>query len=137
VPADGLAFGRVDACARVEAAFEQLAAAGSPVDLVILSGDLADRGDESAYARLRSVLAPGVRTLGARLLVVPGNHDDVGLLRSVLLELEPGDGPLDSVIRIGGDTSDRTRLERAGCRSRRGERRSAPVAHGRARTACG
>jgi len=50
VPADGWAFGRVDACARIEAAFELPAAAGWPVDLVILSGDPADRGEETARA---------------------------------------------------------------------------------------
>jgi 3',5'-cyclic AMP phosphodiesterase CpdA len=100
--ADGRLFGVVDACARVEAAFEMLDAAGWRVDLVVLSGDLADRGEAPAYARLRSVLAQGLDRLEARVIVVPGNHDDVRLVRSILLGLDPGSGPLDSVVRLGG-----------------------------------
>jgi len=102
VPADGWAFGTVDACARVEAAFAVLAETRLRVDAVVLSGDLADRGELAAYTKLRSVIARGLASLGAELLVVPGNHDEVSLVRSVLLEQESADGPMDSVLRIGG-----------------------------------
>ena len=42
-----------------------------------------------------------MRSLGARLLVIPGNHDDRRLLRSSLLGLPAGDDPMDSVLHVG------------------------------------
>jgi 3',5'-cyclic AMP phosphodiesterase CpdA len=95
-------YARVDPSKRVQAAFDALVAAKWEVDVVVLSGDLADRGEAAAYDRLRSIVGHGLAQLGAQLLVVPGNHDDVGRIRSVLLGLEPGDGPLDSVVHAGG-----------------------------------
>jgi 3',5'-cyclic AMP phosphodiesterase CpdA len=109
--ADDRLYARVDPCERIEAAFDALVAANWEVDVVVLSGDLADRGETAAYERLRSVVGHGLARLGAQLLVVPGNHDDVGRVRSILLELERHDGPLDSVVRaeelrvIGLDSS--------------------------------
>jgi 3',5'-cyclic-AMP phosphodiesterase len=102
VPADGYLFDRVDACARVQACFEMIAAAGCFPEVLVLSGDVADTGDAQAYARLRPVIDAGLRRLGAKLLVVPGNHDDVGLLRAHLLGQEPETGALDAVVRAGG-----------------------------------
>jgi 3',5'-cyclic-AMP phosphodiesterase len=102
VPAGGYLFDRVDTCARVEACIEMIAAAGCLPELLVLSGDLADRGEAEAYARLRPVVEAGLRRLDANLLVVPGNHDDVALLRTHLLGEEPHSRPLDSVVRVGG-----------------------------------
>ena len=100
--ADAQLYARVDPYERIQAAFDALVAANWQVDVVVLSGDLADRGEAAAYDRLRSVIARGRELLGAQLMVVPGNHDDVGRVRSILLGLEPRDGPLDSVVRAKG-----------------------------------
>lgn len=70
--------------------------------LVVVSGDLADRAEPEAYARLRRILSDARERLGAELLVVPGNHDDVGSVRSLVLELDPSDEPLDSVVYLDG-----------------------------------
>jgi 3',5'-cyclic-AMP phosphodiesterase len=103
VPAGGLLFGRVDAAARVEAAVEMLVSAGCSVDLLILSGDQADRGEADAYERLRPVLADALRQLGAPLLVVPGNHDDLGLLRTLVPDgAERVPTRWYTVVRVGG-----------------------------------
>jgi 3',5'-cyclic AMP phosphodiesterase CpdA len=95
-------FDRVDACARVQASVELMAAAGCSPDVLVLSGDLADHGEAEAYSRLRPVIEAALRRLGAKLLVVPGNHDDLALLRTHLLGREPEPGPLDEVVWVGG-----------------------------------
>jgi 3',5'-cyclic AMP phosphodiesterase CpdA len=102
VPADGFLFDRVDARARVQASFDMIAAAGCSPDVLVLSGDLADRGEAEAYVRLRPVIDAALRRFDAKLLVAPGNHDDRALLRVHLLGRDPERGPLDEVMRIGG-----------------------------------
>jgi Icc protein len=102
IPRDGFLFDRVDACARVQASVEMMAAAGCHPDVLILSGDVADRGEAESYVRLRPVIGAALDRFGARLLVAPGNHDDVALLRAHLLGREPAHGPLDEVVRVGG-----------------------------------
>ena len=88
VPAEGFPFDRVDACARVQASIEMVAAAGCIPDVLVLSGDVANQGEAEAYVRLRPVIDAAQR-FGAKLLVAPGNHDDVALLRAHLLGREP------------------------------------------------
>ena len=102
IPADGFLFDRVDACARVQASVEMIAAAGCSPDVLVLSGDLADRAEAEAYIRLRPVIDAALQRFGAKLLVAPGNHDDVGLLRAHLLGQNPEPGPLDEVVRVAG-----------------------------------
>jgi 3',5'-cyclic-AMP phosphodiesterase len=102
VPADGFLFDRVDACARVQASLEMMAAAGCHPDVLVLSGDLADRAEAEAYIRLRPVIDAALERFGAKLLVAPGNHDDVALLRAHLLGRQPERAPLDEVVRVGG-----------------------------------
>lgn len=49
-------------------------------DLLLLTGDLADGGEESAYLRLRQRL----RSLKCPILAVPGNHDHPARMRQAL-----------------------------------------------------
>ncbi len=79
-----------------------IAAAGCSPDVLILSGDVANSGEAEAYVRLRPVIEAALERFGAKLLVAPGNHDDVALLREHLLGREPERGPLDEVVRVGG-----------------------------------
>jgi 3',5'-cyclic AMP phosphodiesterase CpdA len=102
VPADGFLFDRVDACARVQASLAMIAAAGCSPDVLVLSGDVANQGEAAAYVRLRPVLDAALGRFDAKLLVAPGNHDDVALLRAHLLGREPQPGPLDEVVRVRG-----------------------------------
>jgi 3',5'-cyclic-AMP phosphodiesterase len=102
IPADGFLFDRVDACARVRASIEMIAAAECAPDVLVLSGDVANQGEAEAYVRLRPVIDAALERFGAKLLVVPGNHDDAALLRAHLLGREPERGPLDEVVRVGG-----------------------------------
>jgi 3',5'-cyclic AMP phosphodiesterase CpdA len=47
------------------------------------------------------VIDEALARFGAKLLVAPGNHDDVSSLRKHLLGREPAPGPLDEVVRVG------------------------------------
>lgn len=102
VPADGLLFDHVDACARVQASVEMVAAAGCSPHVLVLSGDIANQGEAEAYVRLRPVIDAALKRFGAKLLVAPGNHDDAALLRAYLLGRKPDRGPLDEVVRVRG-----------------------------------
>ena len=60
--------------AELRRAVAHLLALPARPDVVLLTGDLADRGQPAEYARLKELLAP----LPMPLYVVPGNHDDRG-----------------------------------------------------------
>ena len=64
--------GVVDSNAMFAAAVAHLGALDPLPDLVLLSGDLVDKGEAAEYAYLRKLLAG----LPAPVLVIPGNHDD-------------------------------------------------------------
>jgi Icc protein len=74
---------------------------------LLFTGDLADAGEPGAYERLREIVEPVARRLGAPALFAMGNHDDRAALRRHLLGVpvrgEPGDtAPLDHVTWVGG-----------------------------------
>lgn len=61
-------------------AWSALGPALTEADALLLLGDLADDGDESAYRKLAQVIQP----LPGLVLAVPGNHDDPARLGAVL-----------------------------------------------------
>lgn len=71
-----LASGRVDTAAHLRRAVARLNTLR--LDAVILSGDLADRGEAAEYAALAEILAE----LRAPVFAVPGNHDARAPLRA-------------------------------------------------------
>ena len=79
-----------------------IAAAECSPDVLVLSGDVANRGEAESYVRLRPTIDAALERFGAKLLVAPGNHDDVALLRAYLLGRGAERGPLDEVVRVGG-----------------------------------
>ena len=79
-----------------------IAAAECSPDVLVLSGDVANRGEAESYVRLRPTIDAALERFGAKPLVAPGNHDDVALLRAHLLGRGSKRGPLDEVVRIGG-----------------------------------
>ena len=66
-----LLYGRVDTAAFFVRAVRALAALDPAPDIVILTGDLVDKGEPAEYAHLRELLAP----LGKPVFAIPGNHD--------------------------------------------------------------
>jgi Icc protein len=71
MPPGKLAYGRVDTAAMLCAAIAHLNRLAPQPDLVLITGDLADRGEPDAYRHLRALLGE----LRARYCVIPGNHD--------------------------------------------------------------
>lgn len=72
----GLLYGAVDGIARLERVGDYARATGITPEVVVITGDLVERGNPGAYA----AVADACRRLGTRLsapvLTVLGNHDD-------------------------------------------------------------
>ena len=69
-------YGVVDTEAGLRRALERLAHLDPAPQALVFTGDLADRGEPAAYARLREVVEPAAAELGAEVVWVMGNHDE-------------------------------------------------------------
>lgn len=72
------AYRKVDTSAALEAALAHLQGQTTKPDLVLFTGDLADTGRATEYARLRAHLA----ALKTPFFLMPGNHDERKALRA-------------------------------------------------------
>lgn len=100
--ATGQLYDRVDSEARLRRLFDDLERSGARPEAIIFTGDLADKGEPLAYGRLRSIIDPAARRLGAQTIWVMGNHDERGAFRTVLLGQRPSTEPIDRVNYING-----------------------------------
>lgn len=82
----------------VALAAELLVGSGLRPDAVLVTGDLSEDGSPSSYRRIRAMLDPLGAALGAPVVVLPGNHDDVPALSAELL----GGDPVDRVVTVDG-----------------------------------
>ncbi|WP_051441919.1 phosphodiesterase [Arthrobacter sp. H14] len=99
----GPLHGAVDSERRLQQLFGQLEASGARPEAIVLTGDLADKGELDAYARLRSIVEPAAEKLGAKTIWAMGNHDDRANFRSGLLgEENPSTRPLDASFEVNG-----------------------------------
>src|SRR4051812_26831843 len=71
MPKGKLAYERVDTAAMLRNAVAHLNRLAPRPDVVLITGDLADRGEPLAYQHLREILAG----LQLPYYVIPGNHD--------------------------------------------------------------
>lgn len=71
-PSDPAQPGNPEWCLERTVAALRAALADRTLDLVLVTGDIADDGSLAACARARDLLAP----LGAPIVAAPGNHDD-------------------------------------------------------------
>ncbi|MGI8312498.1 metallophosphoesterase [Saccharopolyspora hattusasensis] len=101
-PADGLMHGVVDTTANLTTAVGMVENSEADVAALLFTGDLADDGDPAAYRRLRSIVAPAARRLGAEVVYAMGNHDERAAFRAELLDEQPGTGECDSVSTVDG-----------------------------------
>ena len=99
---EGQLYGVVDEQAHLAELLARLEDAHARPEALVITGDLADAGDPAAYRRLRAVIDPVALRLGAQVIWVMGNHDDRAAVRSMLLDEEPSDAPLDTVHWFGG-----------------------------------
>jgi 3',5'-cyclic AMP phosphodiesterase CpdA len=85
-----LAYRRVDTAAHLERCIAQVMRLDPLPDVVLVTGDLTDKGRPEEYRHLRTLLAP----LTMPVYVIPGNHDERGALRDAFRDHDylPQDG---------------------------------------------
>lgn len=100
--ADGLKqYGAVDTEAGLLLALERLAAVDPPPRALVFTGDLADKAQPAAYARLREIVEPAAEQMGAQVVWVMGNHDERADYARGLFDSDD-DGPQDRVHDVDG-----------------------------------
>jgi Icc protein len=101
---DGMLYqGITDSNAQLATVIAQVNAFDPQPDLVLLSGDLVEKGTRPEYVKLRALIDP----LEMPVLVIPGNHDDPKMFREAFPDHDylPASGPMhyvagDGVVRI-------------------------------------
>lgn len=68
-----------------------------PVDVVLITGDIADNGALAEYRQARETL-----TSRYPVLLLPGNHDVRTTYRTALLDENPGERPFNRVHKLAG-----------------------------------
>lgn len=91
-----------DADSNLEVMLSKLVASGLKPDALLLTGDLADRGDVSAYRRLRPLVEDAAAALGCEVVWAAGNHDDRAAMRAELLAGAGVVGAADDAGSAGG-----------------------------------
>ena len=76
---------------------DHLRALPRPVDAVLVTGDIADHGEESEYEEAARILAAPFP-----VLTCPGNHDVRAAYRKALLDEAPDHGPVNRIHHIAG-----------------------------------
>jgi 3',5'-cyclic AMP phosphodiesterase CpdA len=90
--------GSEDRDRRLRAVMGYLASLQRPVDVVVVTGDIADHGLVAEYEQASELLAGP-----APVLTTPGNHDDRAVFRQVMLrDGAAGDGPVNQAAEVGG-----------------------------------
>jgi len=98
-------YGAVDTDHTVHRALEQLHRSGIRPDALVLTGDVADRGEEDAYRRIRGIVEAAAAQWDATIIWVMGNHDSREPFRTRLLdEAQPGEpeAPVDQLHDLDG-----------------------------------
>jgi 3',5'-cyclic AMP phosphodiesterase CpdA len=91
MPRGELAMGRVDTAGMLREAIAHLNRLDPRPDVVLITGDLADKGQPAAYDHLREILAD----LRMPWYVIPGNHDRIDAFREAFADQPylPPSGP--------------------------------------------
>ena len=86
-------------------ALERLARVDPPPQALVFTGDLADKAEPAAYARLRELVEPAAAAMGAQVVWVMGNHDERAAYAVGLFDEDPdgvGERPQDRVYDVAG-----------------------------------
>lgn len=84
---------------RAERVMAFLAELPNRPDVIIVTGDIADEGDAEEYQQARAALAADIP-----VVILPGNHDDRGNMRTVLFGEESSYAPINQSHRTDGVT---------------------------------
>jgi 3',5'-cyclic-AMP phosphodiesterase len=85
----------------LELALARLSRLDPAPEALVFTGDLADKAEPGAYARLRGLVEPAAEALGAQVVWVMGNHDERAPYARELFDSED-DGPQDRVYDVRG-----------------------------------
>lgn len=94
-------FGRVDTDRALRRGLDRLVREVPRADAIVVTGDIADRGEPEAYDRVSALVHPVAERLGARIVWVMGNHDERPVF-SERLHGAASSQPQDTVTTIGG-----------------------------------
>lgn len=100
-----LQYDAIDTEAHLERALARLRAIDPPPQALVFTGDLADRGEPKAYARLREIVEPAAAAIGAQVIWVMGNHDERAAYSAGLFDVESAadqEAPQDRVYDVDG-----------------------------------
>jgi 3',5'-cyclic-AMP phosphodiesterase len=92
----------VDSLGALARILDALEKAGDLPELLLFTGDLADRGEPAAYGRFRATVEPFTRRTAVPALFVPGNHDARAAFRAHLLGWDENEDVIDQVAWVGG-----------------------------------
>ncbi|MGD9794436.1 MAG: metallophosphoesterase [Acidimicrobiia bacterium] len=95
-------YGSLDTTAQFHEALESVVADHDRIDALLLTGDLADRGEVDAYRDLRARCDEFVAHTGAIVIGTVGNHDDRAAYREGFLGVAPTSEPVIDVVDIDG-----------------------------------
>ncbi len=82
-------------------ALERLGRLDPAPDVIVFTGDLADKAEPEAYARLRELVEPVAAGLGAQVVWTMGNHDERAPYARGLFGNDD-EGPQDRAYDVGG-----------------------------------
>jgi 3',5'-cyclic AMP phosphodiesterase CpdA len=94
-------YGVIDTEAGLTMLLERLHRLERQPDVMVFTGDLADKAEPEAYARLRDLVEPFAADIGAQVVWVVGNHDERAPYAKGLFDSDD-DGPQDRVYDVRG-----------------------------------
>jgi 3',5'-cyclic AMP phosphodiesterase CpdA len=100
----GLLQGTADTMGALHSALAAIEDLGEPVTAIVLSGDIADAGDEASYRIVAKAVTATAERVGAVVVAAAGNHDRRAELRAGLGDESAGSGdePYDHVTEVDG-----------------------------------
>jgi 3',5'-cyclic-AMP phosphodiesterase len=94
-------YGVIDTEAGLLRALERLCNVQPPPQVLIFTGDLADKAEPAAYSRLRELVEPAAAEMGAQVVWTMGNHDERAEYAAGLFG-EASEAPQDRVYDVAG-----------------------------------
>jgi Icc protein len=95
-------YGSIDVSARLEALFQRVLLTEDRIDALVFTGDLTERGEIEAYEALVDLVKPFASQLGAEIIWVMGNHDEIEPFARVLFGEQATNEPQDRVYDLAG-----------------------------------
>ena len=97
-----LQYGAVDTVHHLGLALERLGRIDPKPQVLVFTGDLADRGEPDAYRMLRDMVEPFAARLGAQVVWCMGNHDNRSAYARGLFDAEESPDVFDRVYDVDG-----------------------------------